>query len=268
MAWSDFFRIVGAGAVNPAGDKVLSAALSWHNEAKAREAIDQLFRHTMLDAQGNIPADRRRQEAAGLSLVATQLNVTGLVDHPVYSVEVINLALPGDDPSRVRYFGYDSGTFRLWPEKPVRNALIAPSIWPPTYKAASYFDKPRELPPIPLDSSWLLRSRYGAAKMLNETLTPAEAFRMHRFPMDLRMLVEHVTELLHQHAGQDQFQIPPELQQFTEGNLSIWITPLMSGMSELSATYYVIVRHNKIIRRYPKGIVVFHYHPGFGLSRV
>jgi hypothetical protein len=61
---------------------------------------------------------------------------------------------------------------------------------------------------------------------------------------------------------QGEYRIPPERQRWEVGDLSFWLTPLRSGMSETRiASYYVVVRHNRL-RIHPKRVVAFIYCPG------
>lgn len=133
--WSVTLKIAGGVVAGIVGDEGVKAIVNWRDESQACEAISILFHSCVVDERGEIREGRNggfEHQVADLSFVATPLKLDDLVAGSVYCVEVANLTLPGSDPSRVRYFGYDSNKFTFWLEKPSSNHMLsAPSVWPP-----------------------------------------------------------------------------------------------------------------------------------------
>jgi hypothetical protein len=270
--WSAILKVAGGVVAGIAGDEAVKAVVNWRDEAEACEAIGRLFHSTVVDDRGGIQEDWHKgckQQVADLSFATTQLKLDGLVEGPVYYVEVVNLTLPGSDPSRVRYFGYDSTTFGFWLEKPTSNhALGTPSVWPPVgTKAASTKAIDREHRQAGV--TWFDRPLSTGEKVFwgVPVFVPAFAEKMIFDRIQERKLVANLARLLHENCIQGQYQIPQERHRFDVDDLSFWLTPLRTIMSDRAASYYVVVLHNKL-SLHPKRVVAFHYRPGSDLRWV
>lgn len=265
MDWNP--GVQAAGMAAPAAGTAIE---HWSNESTACRAIRKLFVCAVADEQGGIQEDFHTEQIEGISFVATKLTLDGLVEGRIHSIEVSNLALQLHDPARVRYFGYDSTTYKFWREKPThRHALGSPGVWPPLdEKIASNEAIVREL--IEIGFSWF-DPPPGVTRLRAEVPPYAKGTIFTTGLPDVgpreKRLVTDLVHLLEEHCFQGQYQIPAERRTATIGDLSFWLTPLYSSMAKHPVSYYIVVRHNKL-SVHPKRAVAFHYWRGARLDWV
>jgi hypothetical protein len=262
--WSPALQ-VAASAAGSASE----AIANWKNESAACKAIRKLFLHTVVDERGGIQKDFHRSQVADISFVATKLMLDGLVERRVHSVEVSNLTLPLHDPGRVRYFGYDSTTYKFWLENPTQNHVFSsPGVWPPLdAKRALTTEIIREINQKRI--TWFERPIDSVEKACVSVpfVTPFYAGDVALGRRKEKKLTADLTRLLHENCTRGQYRIPAECHQASIGDFSFWLTPLHSIISDRLVSYYFVVRHNKL-SVHPKRAVAFHYWPDSGLHWV
>jgi hypothetical protein len=253
------------GFIGPVGGAVAdvgrSAILSWRDEARSCELLKKLFHQIVPDSNGNIQPDRERSEAAGISFTLTQLRLDGLVEHSVYHVEAMNLQLSGDNVARVRYFVYNSVNYELWQEKPTDLWLSPPHGWPAIcQKEMASFKSGRAIDKEVSDAGvrWLDRN-YSRGEKAALSVNPffgmgfATAGRQND-----RKVVERIERLVHRHCTVGAYSIPPERHRLDIDELSFWLTPLRSAVSDQTVLYYLVVL-NRRLPLHPKRAVAFRY---------
>lgn len=261
MAWSTILKIAGGVAASAGGDAAKGAIVDWRDELRACESLKILFHQAILDSEGHIQKEREQYETAGISFTLTRLKLDDLVKHPVYHVEVINLALPGDNPSRVRHFGYNSANHQLWLAKPTDpHILRAPSGWPVVCsgKMKSIWEIDKETSKA--GTSWFQRplSRGEKALLGIPIMWGASGLIMGASRMNDINATQKITVLLHQHCVQGEYYISPERHQVDVDDFSFWLTPLRTAMSDQTVLYHLVVL-NRRLPSHPKRAVAFIY---------
>jgi hypothetical protein len=259
--WSTVLKVAGPlGTIG--GNAAKNAVINWRDEKRACESLKLLFHQSILDAQGQVREDRSQYETSEISFTLTKLKVDDLATHPVHHVEAINRELPGDNPKRVRYFGYDSAKYRLWLEKPTDSmALRTPTGWPVIC--------PEEMGPVrQIDKeksqagvNWFDRPLTTGEKALwgaNPFGWPAFGIGTTINRISDRGLVRRITDLLHEHCVQGAYQIPPERHRLDVDDLGFWLTPLKSAESKHTVLYYLVVLNSRL-PSHPKRAVAFIY---------
>jgi hypothetical protein len=245
------------GKAAKAGGKMISqAAVTWgateandafvrrKEEVKSREAVQLLFHQVVLDKDGRVPVSQHEWKAAGLTFKVTPLELSGLVDEPVYYVEVINPDLDGDHPKRIRHFGYSSIDSRFWEEHPTSVTLRqAPRGWHVT--CPNHRDRWPSRLNAP-DDNWFVVS-VGGAPMKIRHFVPIVSYvatyqDLRADARQARRAVDRIRRMVD--GGEDE-------------GLQYWLTPLRSAMSEKRVIRHLVVLNSTVPNDHPNRVVAF-----------
>lgn len=264
MAWSTFMKIgggvVGNALAGATVDRAVEAVLGWRDEIKACETLSLLFHQAILDENGLLPQERQQVTISHISFTATRLRLSGLLKDPVYHVEVVNQKLSGDNPKRVRYFGYNTGNYEFWLERPFR--LSAPPVgwrvmWP---HGRQFYIDPRL---NNLDSDWFVVTLGLSPPQPIDWIPIINRFvDIHRINQDHKQNVralERIRGLLLDGDTDTSYQISMEHFPVHTENTSLWLTPLRSIVSEKALLYHVVAVNKRLPDDHPIRTLAFFY---------
>lgn len=257
MAWPELAKMIGSALAGLAADKGLSIVVNWNDEIRVMREIQSLVYQAIVDDVGLIPEDRRRFEVAQLLFTVTPLTLDGLVDTPVYHIEVIKTALGGDDPKRTRRFGYYPANHMFWLELAMRNfsTVRAPSGYRVLHPEALPDPQPHHndrnwFIPLTTTKDTFIRSAIPGRDIYQHAARKAQNVRAR----------DRLWTALRSHCLTEYGQVRPDRHRVTADGIGLWLTPLNSGNPGRAVHYHLVAVNQQLSSEYPVRAVAFLYN--------
>lgn len=256
MPLKNIGSIVAPALASVVVERAVDAARNWADQSRVIREIQLLVHQVVLDDTGRVPLGREQFEAAGLTFSTTELNLIGLVEAPVYAVEVTNTRASALDRQRTRLFIYKSDDNRFWEEDLVRTKKVG-TRGSPLAKADETVPGHHE------DRNWFLYEDHPDSVHSDiEVLYPVigTIYSVGRRLKRNNRSLARIRQALEGRILDSRGQIQSEPRHLSHDSLEIWHTPLRSAMSERRLLHYLVVTNTRLPDGHPARTVALLYN--------